>query len=98
MQIIDSKDCTQKFKVLSDNLRVKILQTIANQELCVSVINETIKISQNLLSYHLRILEENKLIHGTRKGKNIYYKCSDLVEFSKSELVVNYNCCQIKFH
>jgi ArsR family transcriptional regulator len=98
MQTIDNKTCTQQFKVLSDNLRVKILQTIASQELCVSTINETIKISQNLLSYHLKILEENKLIHGTRKGKNIYYKCSDLIEFCKSELIVNYNCCQIKFH
>ncbi len=58
---------------LSDPLRLKILNLLILQPLCVCLIKEAVKISDSKLSYHLSILRKNDLIEGKREGNWIIY-------------------------
>jgi ArsR family transcriptional regulator len=58
---------------LSEPLRLKILNLLSIQPLCVCLIKEVVKISDSKLSYHLSILEEGGLIEGNQRGRWIIY-------------------------
>ncbi len=64
--------------VFSDPLRMKILNLLIIQPLCVCLIKEAIKITDPKLSYHLSILKESSLIEGKRKGNWIIYHATEL--------------------
>jgi len=58
---------------LSDPLRMKILNLLIIQPLCVCLMKEIVKISDSKLSYHLSVLKEYGLIEGKREGNWIIY-------------------------
>jgi|GEM_PF-595887 len=68
------------FKALSDETRLKIIDSLSKSELCVNELAETIGTTQPNASFHLGILLEAGLITGRQSGKNIFYslKTSDL--------------------
>lgn len=55
-------------KALSDETRLKILDMLANGELCACKILEEFAITQPTLSYHMKILCESGLVVGRRDG------------------------------
>ena len=65
------------FKVLSDPTRVRILQALHCQRLCVCDIAETLGMTQSAISHQLRILKQNHLIKYRREGKNMIYALAD---------------------
>lgn len=65
------------FSALSDPARLRILQVLAGGQQCVCDINAAVPISANVLSYHLRVLREARLIDGNRRGRWIDYRLSD---------------------
>jgi ArsR family transcriptional regulator len=68
------------YHALSDPLRLKILNLLIEQPLCVCLIKEVVKISDSKLSYHLSILTESGLIEGKRKASWIIYYATKLGE------------------
>ncbi len=60
-------------QALSDLIRIKIIQLLSFQPLCVCVIREIIGISDSKLSYHLSALKKAGLIAGEQKGSWIIY-------------------------
>ncbi|WP_413288909.1 ArsR/SmtB family transcription factor [Bdellovibrio sp. HCB337] len=89
--------CSEKLKILSNPQRLKILEIIAKDKLNVSEINEKIDIPQNLLSYHLKVLEENEFIEGVRAGKHIIYQKTANLSSQGNKLSINLKCCELKF-
>ena len=68
-----SKDLTRCFKALSDIARLRIVaQLAANAELNVSELVEALKVSQPLISWHLRRLEQVALVKIRREGRQAY--------------------------
>lgn len=68
-----SKDLTRCFKALGDVARLHIVaQLAANAELNVSELVEALKVSQPLISWHLRRLEKVGLVEVRRKGRQAY--------------------------
>ena len=65
------------FKGFADPTRVHILSLLAEQELCVTDIAETVDLSQSAISHQLRILKQMHLIKFRREGKNILYSLAD---------------------
>lgn len=63
---------------LSEPLRLKILNLLAIQPLCVCLIKELVNTSNSKLSYHLAILKESGLIEGKQKGNWIIYNVTKL--------------------
>jgi ArsR family transcriptional regulator, arsenate/arsenite/antimonite-responsive transcriptional repressor len=64
-------------RVLADEARLRILGLLANRELCVCELVGALKLSQPLVSHHLRILRDAGLLATHRKGKWIYYTLTE---------------------
>lgn len=74
-------------KILSDINRVKILGLILrDKELCVCEFCDTLKLSQPLISRHLKQMKESGIITSKKEGKWVIYSLPD----AEDQIV---NCC-----
>jgi ArsR family transcriptional regulator len=62
------------FHALSDPLRLRIIDLLKSQELCVCDLCATLEVSQSKLSFHLKTLKEAQLIQARQEGRWIYYR------------------------
>ena len=65
------------FKVLGDETRMKILCTIADDEVCVNDIAEAVNMTKSAVSHQLKLLKDDDLVKSRREGKNIFYSLDD---------------------
>ncbi|OFY56555.1 MAG: hypothetical protein A2Y87_09780 [Bacteroidetes bacterium RBG_13_46_8] len=65
------------FQTLSDYNRLSILKSMCDKECSVGEIVKNTRLSQPLISHHLRILKENNFLDTNRKGPFIYYYLKD---------------------
>ena len=65
------------YKVLGDPTRIRILDLLTRQELCVQDIADGLTMTQSAISHQLRILKQMHLIKYRREGKNILYSLAD---------------------
>lgn len=68
---------SQRFRVLSDPMRLKILYNLQKKELSVSEIVERTGGSQSNVSKHLSLLLTNGMVHRRREGTSAYYSVAD---------------------
>lgn len=61
------------FQTLSDYNRLAIIKSICDKECSVGEIVNTTKLSQPLVSHHLKTLKNNDFLDTKRKGPFIYY-------------------------
>jgi ArsR family transcriptional regulator len=61
-------------KALADPLRWRIVQALAQQELCVCHLTEDLGAPQPLISHHLRILRKAELVESERFRYWTYYR------------------------
>ena len=61
------------YKALGDETRLKILDMLVGQEMCVCEIIDRLNMSQPAVSHHLKILKHVGLVNDNRNGKRIYY-------------------------
>ncbi|MDZ7611222.1 MAG: metalloregulator ArsR/SmtB family transcription factor [Candidatus Moranbacteria bacterium] len=73
-------------KLLADKNRYKIILSLAKGEECVCFLSEKLKIEQTLLSHHLRILREEKMIKVRKTGTWAYYSL-DREKFAEMEKI-----------
>lgn len=60
-------------RVLADEARLRILGLLARRELCVCEMVGALRLSQPLVSHHLRVLKGAGLLASRRKGRWVYY-------------------------
>ncbi len=80
MKLLDENkviDLSELFKIFGDSTRIKILNVLINNELCVSEIAEILNISQSAISHQLRILKTSKLVKYRKEETQIYYSLDD---------------------
>ncbi len=65
------------FQTLSDYNRLGIIRFICDKETSVGEIVKATKLSQPLVSHHLRVLKENCIVETKRKGAFIFYCIRD---------------------
>ena len=70
-------DLAELFKIFGDSTRIKIINILLNNELCVNEISEKINVSQSAVSHLLRILKTSKLVKYRKEGNLIYYSLAD---------------------
>jgi len=97
-----NKDCTNKkislkfsdlsklFKVIGEENRLRILCLLKDGERCVCDIYENLELSQNLVSSHLRVLKDLKLINLRQEKQKNYY-------FINKKIFKKYNVLLTKF-
>jgi DNA-binding transcriptional ArsR family regulator len=77
----------QRFRLLGEPMRLRILQLLEAGELPVNEIVDKLKSSQPNISKHLQALCQSGLISRRREGLNIYYAIADPMVFRLCELV-----------
>ncbi|WP_373479108.1 ArsR/SmtB family transcription factor [Geminocystis sp.] len=62
------------FHALSDPIRLNILESIGNQEICVGDLCKVLNLKQPKLSFHLKILRDSGFVNTRQDGRWIYYR------------------------
>ena len=65
------------YKVFSDETRLRILNALLDNELCVYDIAEILDMTHSSISHQLKILRDMKLVKAHKHGKNVYYTLID---------------------
>ncbi|SHN68316.1 transcriptional regulator, ArsR family [Fervidobacterium gondwanense DSM 13020] len=65
------------FNVLSDETRLKIINSLMDDEKTVSEIVLTVGISQSAVSHQLRLLRQFGIVKYRKVGKYVYYSIDD---------------------
>ncbi len=81
----DNKDSSSKeliklsnfLELISDKNRLRIICMISSGERCVCEIYEYLNLAQNLTSYHLKVLEKNKIVASEKRGVKVFYKLNN---------------------
>ena len=63
----------EALKVLSEPNRLRIICFLKRGEKCVCEVEEELEISQQLTSFHLRVLRESGFLKTRREGTSFYY-------------------------
>ena len=70
-------DVSGIFRALGDATRVRILDAISREELCVCDISFVLGMKPSAVSHHLRTLRNLQLVRHRRAGKRVYYALRD---------------------
>jgi len=70
-------DLAELFKIFGDSTRIKIINVLLDEELCVTDIANKTETSQSAVSHQLRILKTSKLVKYKKVGNSIYYSLDD---------------------
>ena len=65
------------FKIFGDLTRIRIIQVISLQELCVCDIATILNISQSSTSHQLKVLRQFGVAKPKKVGKMVYYSITD---------------------
>ncbi len=65
------------FRTLGDPTRVKVLQALSVEELCVCDLAKLLGISESATSHQLRVLRNQKLVRFRKEGKMAFYSLDD---------------------
>lgn len=70
-------DISELFKIFGDSTRIKIINALIDNELCVGDIANIINATPSAVSHQLRILKTSKLVRYRKEGNTIYYALDD---------------------
>lgn len=76
-----------RFKVMSEPLRLRILQELQAGEMSVMEITEAVESSQPNVSKHLKMLQEGGLVLRRQEGNTVYYAIADESVFQLCDVV-----------
>ena len=65
------------YKAFADGTRIKIINVLKNNELCVCDISALLNMTKSAISHQLKYLRELNLIKGRREGKEVWYSLAD---------------------
>ncbi|WP_246552359.1 ArsR/SmtB family transcription factor [Vallitalea pronyensis] len=74
------------FKSLSDENRLRIMNLLIRDELCVCEIEVILELSQSNVSRHLNKLKSDKMIDFHKKAQWVHYFASDYLKKDKANL------------
>ena len=67
------KKLIEFFKAMGEDTRVKIIDMLLNEEMCICELIEELGLSQSAVSHHVKILKQAELVNDRRDGKWTYY-------------------------
>ena len=65
------------YKAMSDSTRIKIINLLENNELCVCDISVILNMTKSAVSHQLKNLREMNLIKSRKQGKEVWYSLAD---------------------
>lgn len=70
-------EVAETFRALADSTRAKIVYSLLQQELCTCDLAAIIGASESVVSQHLRVLRQLRLVKNRRSGKQVFYSLDD---------------------
>src|SRR5260221_10940647 len=67
----------ETFQTLADPTRLRIVEALTQEELCVCDLSAALGLSQSGTSHHLRTLRNLRLVKHRRSGRLVYYSLDD---------------------
>lgn len=67
----------ETFATLSDPTRLRVVEALTHEELCVCDLSAALGLSQSGTSHHLRTLRNLRLVKHRRSGRLVYYSLDD---------------------
>ncbi len=89
--------CAQALKILADETRLAVMRQLLYRPKQVNELNASMAVSQSLLSHHLKVLRDARLVIARRVGKAVLYELSPAIRRSTSEHVIDLGCCRLDF-
>ena len=74
---LENQSMADMFKALSDPTRLRIVQALALEELCVCDLAALINVSISAISHQLRMLRNLKIVKFRKSGKMVFYSLDD---------------------
>ena len=65
------------YKAMSDSTRLKIINLLVENELCVCDISYILNMTKSAISHQLKNLRELNLIKSRKQGKEVWYSLAD---------------------
>lgn len=76
-----------RFKVLSDPMRLRILQFLEGGETSVSALADAVESTQPNVSKHLKTMQDAGLLSRRQDGNTVYYSIADPTVFDLCDVV-----------
>jgi ArsR family transcriptional regulator, lead/cadmium/zinc/bismuth-responsive transcriptional repressor len=73
----EAHDLAEIFSVLADPTRVRIVQALAERELCVCDLANVLRLRQSTVSHQLRLLRALRVVRFRKEGRVAYYALDD---------------------
>lgn len=73
----NSMDLAEFFKIFGDSTRIKILNALLNESMCVCDIAALLNMTHSAISHQLKILKQAKIVKYNKVGKVVYYMLDD---------------------
>jgi ArsR family transcriptional regulator len=73
----DIEIASRSLKAMSHPLRLKILCTLGNREVCVQGIVDNVGTSQSNISQHLAILRDKGILSSRKDANKVFYRVGD---------------------
>lgn len=91
------KSCASLLRVLADPTRLRIVEELMAGPLHVGAINQRVRLQQSLLSHHLKVLRQAKLVAAERDGKAVLYRLTCKPTGKGAGRVIDLGCCRLSF-
>jgi len=73
----ETRDLAALFKALADPTRLRIVQALLLEELCVYSISTVVDVSVSAISHQLRLLRHMHIVKFRKQGKQVCYSLDD---------------------
>ena len=73
----DPRALARIFRVLSVEVRVRILQLLRKRGLCVGALSVRLGVTQGAVSQHLRVLRDAGLVVAEKRGYYVHYRLNE---------------------
>jgi len=90
-----SSACATKLRAVSDPTRLRVMEILRDGPRCVRDLMAVLEVEQSLLSHHLRVLRDAKLVVGERSGKEVRYQLAHGAVITSSD--IDLGCCKLSF-
>lgn len=91
-----ANECSKYLQALSNQHRYAVVQQLLLRPMSAGELTDHLQIEQSLLSHHLSILKDERIVTSSRYGKQIIYELAGWVKDEKPHLL-NFGCCTIDF-
>ena len=65
------------FRILGDPTRIRIVDALAQGDLCVHELSDKVGITESAVSHQLRLMRTMRIVRGRREGRCVYYTLDD---------------------